>query len=347
MIPLPNKISICLNAPIVERAIEQKNMLSGLEAKFEIEWDIRAKRHEGLYSSFSQMINESVYLANSEFIIFINPKANPTQDDIEKIINDLCSGFCLSTIIAFGFWGTTKQLFREIGLLDERFIGGGWEDLDFMNRIKVANKAVRFRYYYEQYLNNDRQNISENKVIAHSIYHDKWLNINGKTYVNSDYVDKKLPIKELVKKNENIANSWLNWNESKIDSLRNNIWKNINDLDICTDKLKQEDKIIKFIFSLGIDDLGRLVAFVNGELGAKITFVLTQQKEFKEFTIRNNLLTGAIESGKGATWIWKPNTSELYSIRIAVQGRIVYQNDYVEIPHRTQVFNIRIKSYNP
>ena len=75
--------------------------------------------------------------------------------------------------------------------------------------------------------------------------------------------------------------------------------------------------------------------------------MLTQQKEFKEFTIRNNLLTGAIESGKGATWIWKPNTSELYSIRIAVQGRIVYQNDYVEIPHRTQVFNIRIKSYNP
>ena len=345
MIHKPAKIGICLNASSIERAIEQKKMLSGIESKFEIEWDVRAERKEGLYSSFSQMINESVYLLESEYVIFINPKSEPKPEDIEKIISDLCSGFCLSTIIAFGFWGTTKQLFREIGLLDERFLGGGLEDLDFMNRIKIANKAVRFRYYFDMYSNKGRQNISEDRVIAHSVYHDKWLTIDGKTYFNQEYSNKKMPKKELIKNNEEISNSWMCWDRSLVDQLPNNIWKNADDLKISMDKLTQEYRIFKFLFSLSIDELGRLTTIVHGEPGFKVNFALTQQKDFKEYTIRNTFLAAAIESGSGSTWVIKPNISELYSIRIAVQGRIVYKNDYIKIPFGTGIFNVKAKTY--
>ena len=41
-------------------------------------------------------------------------------------------------LLALGFWATTKNVFREIGLLDERFLGGEYEDFDFGIRMKLA-----------------------------------------------------------------------------------------------------------------------------------------------------------------------------------------------------------------
>jgi hypothetical protein len=145
----PHKIAICLNAPTLERANQQKEALNGIQDLFEIEWDLRSERFTGDYISFSQMINEAVLCTESEFMIFINPKAKVQKEDIIKIIDSLCNGYCLSNIMAFGLWGTTKQLFREIGMFDERLIGFGEEDGDITYRMISKKGKDVYRLYVQ------------------------------------------------------------------------------------------------------------------------------------------------------------------------------------------------------
>lgn len=96
------------------------------------------------YPSFSKIVNEAITSSLSEKIIICNDKARPTPAAVEKILAMLNDGWGLVGLYRFGFFGFKKDLIRKIGFFDERFIGGGYEDNDFIRRLKEANIS-----YYE------------------------------------------------------------------------------------------------------------------------------------------------------------------------------------------------------
>lgn len=211
----PRKIAICLNASDLDRALEQKQALISIEDTFDVEWDFRAKRFSGPYVSFSQMINESVIITESEFMIFINPKSEVKPDDVYNIIDDLCDGYALSTVIAFGFWGCTKQLFNKVGLMDERFIGGEYEDDDFIIRLIENDLAICWNFVEDNYDNSSPQIQTHTRGISANIFREKWnIDKQSKTIKRSiNYLVEK-GIKVFLE--DDVTKSWKSFKDSKI-----------------------------------------------------------------------------------------------------------------------------------
>lgn len=97
-------------------------------------------------ASYSEMINESIKNCKSEYCIFLSDKARPeSSKSFYKIIQLLKAGYGLVGLYGLGFFGIHKETIRRIGFFDERFIGGGQEDMDFLFRLNEANIA----YYYD------------------------------------------------------------------------------------------------------------------------------------------------------------------------------------------------------
>lgn len=94
------------------------------------------------YPSFSKLVNECVAQCKTETVIITTTKVRPTQANIQKILNLLDVGYGFVGLYLFGLFGFRKELFRKIGCLDERFIGGGHEDGDFYIRLREANIPV-------------------------------------------------------------------------------------------------------------------------------------------------------------------------------------------------------------
>ena len=150
LISPPKKIAICLFSNDISLIKKQVKSLSPLELDFKIEWWFRHKKQPHLYNSFSQMVNEAIEDTDNEFMVFFNPKSNPTPELVKQMINHLCSGIAFTAPISFGGFGATKELFRTIGMFDERFIHSEYEDNDFMLRLNLANLA-----HYHNFLNKD------------------------------------------------------------------------------------------------------------------------------------------------------------------------------------------------
>lgn len=96
------------------------------------------------YDSFSKLVNHCIVKSENEIIVIVNDKARANSSHINKIVTLLESGYGLVGLYRFGFFGFKKELIRKIGFMDERFVGGGYEDDDFFLRIMEANIA-----YYE------------------------------------------------------------------------------------------------------------------------------------------------------------------------------------------------------
>ena len=94
------------------------------------------------YPSFSKLVNDCVANCPTETIIIASSKVRPTQDQVHKLLDLLDQGYGFVGLYLFGFFGFRKELFRKIGPFDERFIGGGHEDWDFLFRLREANIPV-------------------------------------------------------------------------------------------------------------------------------------------------------------------------------------------------------------
>jgi hypothetical protein len=96
------------------------------------------------YPSFSKLINDCILTSSYETIAICNDKARPKDHQVIKMINLLHEGWGLVCLYRFGFFGFKKDLIRKIGFFDERYLGGGYDDADFLRRLKEADIA-----YYE------------------------------------------------------------------------------------------------------------------------------------------------------------------------------------------------------
>ena len=140
-----NEITICCNCGYDKGVVyKQMDLLEPLNDKFKVYWNNRIDRYPAAYPSFSQMINHSVATSPTEIVIWMNDRITPQPEDVEHIVELLHNGFAAASKYSAAFMGTTKELYRHMGWWDERFYGGGYEDDDFVLRLRLANLA-----YYE------------------------------------------------------------------------------------------------------------------------------------------------------------------------------------------------------
>lgn len=94
------------------------------------------------YPSFSKLVNSCVAAADTETVIVMSDKVMPSSKDVTRLLTLLDRGYAMVALYRLAFFGFKKQLLRQIGMFDERFVGGGFEDDDFYIRLKEADLGV-------------------------------------------------------------------------------------------------------------------------------------------------------------------------------------------------------------
>jgi len=215
MVTIDN-FAFCFFANDINKVIEQEKEVVKLSSKYQIERWYRHDRLEGKYTSFSQMVNDAIDDTDSEFMVFCNPKTNFNSEDIETILDKLSSGYCLATVVSFGLFGFSKELIRRVGMMDERFINGEWEDNDFAIRLNHFGKAVYWMYDYDKYatLRTKAPNLT---YITQSIFGDKYNIVDDTIYVDEKLFKHKKISKRHRQIKQYIYDSWLGSQHSETD----------------------------------------------------------------------------------------------------------------------------------
>lgn len=212
------KFTICLHCGCSQDIVDaQMDALSPLSLKYNITWNNRIDRNPGMYESYSELINHSVATTDDEWIILINDRTYPTVDEVEKMLYLLENGYACVLLYAVGFMGFSKELIRKIGWWDQRFTYGGWEDRDWVYRIKKANYALyesiesTYDYSWKSPLN------VPGAVLSSQFWEEKYA-------TSSEVVHQKLDEeiypewdKTLGEGREDISSSWMSWNYSQLN----------------------------------------------------------------------------------------------------------------------------------
>lgn len=319
-IEIPKSFAICFVGGDKNKTNEQELLLKPLLEKYNIEFWRRCDRFSGFYASFSQIINEACNETNEEFIFFINPKVYPTSNQIEEMLIDLCSGFCWTSKIAFGFWGTTKELFRNIGLMDERFIGSEWEDNDFICRLKMFNKAIKWQYSLDLYPSLPSP-INDLRGSSLTLFKNKWIEIGNCLYLDESMSENKR-IKTFESRDD-IKNSWMLFSESLI--LDNNGPISMIYKDIKIQNFKQEFKFTNSLVVLKINLNDIRVDFLCSEKTCVSIQILNKNKELITYGI-------LLESNTWNSNIMFNNITDVNEIKIFHEGDKIYHNKNILLP---------------
>lgn len=94
------------------------------------------------YPSFSKLVNDCIEASTTEINILMSDRVLPTKEHVDKVLRLLKMGYAFVGLYRFAFFGFKKELFRVLGPLDERFVGGGGEDDDYYFRLREADLAA-------------------------------------------------------------------------------------------------------------------------------------------------------------------------------------------------------------
>lgn len=198
---------------------EQTDALRPLEHKYKVFWNNRKDRHPEAYNSYSELINDTVATSPTEFVIIISDRTVPKVNEVEKILELLQSGFAMATQYSTGFMGFSKQLIRKIGWWDERFIGGGYEDDDWVLRLRLANLA----YYESEEATYDKSWVTplrpksgESCKLSYPWFIRKWLRTGASICRIQPEEDYLKYAGKLGDDRPDIERSWKNWSHSVI-----------------------------------------------------------------------------------------------------------------------------------
>jgi hypothetical protein len=202
----------------------QMRALKPLEVDYNVHWNNRIDRYPKLYPSYSQLMNHAIATSPTEWVILINDRTYPTVDEVKKMISLLESGFSCVYLYNVGFVGFSKELIRKIGWWDERFDLGGWEDRDWVFRLKMHNLAFyeslesTYDMSWKSPLNgppgdNESRPHWEKKYDTISYNDVIWKHLPEESYPHWDLF--------LGDFKPEISESWKNWNESILDIMYN------------------------------------------------------------------------------------------------------------------------------
>lgn len=319
-INIPKSFCVCFVGGDKNRTLEQEKLLDPLGQKYQIEFWRRSDFFSGFYASFSQIINEAVNGTDEDFIFFVNPKVNPSPSQIEEMLIDLCSGFCWTSKISFGLWGTTKELFRNIGLLDERFIGSEWEDNDFLCRLKMFDKAIKWEYSLDLYPSVP-SSINDLRGMSLTFFRQKWIEEGDELYLDLDLSETK-KIKNL-KSREDIKNSWMDGSNSLF-------------LDSNGPALFYFKKIKSREFDKEIINLDGEISIRSDQNSIRFEFLCNSKTEISIQLLneKKELITPGVLLGSN-TWnsnIMFRNIGNSNELKIFHEGDKIYHNKNIKIP---------------
>jgi hypothetical protein len=209
-----NEFTICLHCGCSEDIVaSQIDALKPLGKKYTIHWNNRIDRWPHMYPTYSELINHSVVTSPTEWIVLINDRCSPTVEEVEKMIDLLENGMSCVLLYNVGFMGFSKELIRTIGWWDQRFIQG-WEDRDWVWRIKLANLAMyesqesKYDYSWRSPLNHPPGQCREEHLSAKYRFSD--------TEVLKCLKEEEYPAWDnfLGSENLEIRESWNEWSES-------------------------------------------------------------------------------------------------------------------------------------
>jgi GT2 family glycosyltransferase len=146
--------------------------------------------------------------ADTETVILMSDKVMPTNEDVDRLLKLLNQGYAMVAFYRLAFFGFKKQLLRNIGMFDERFVGGGFEDDDFYIRLKEADLGV----YITHEIPYTKSSSGWNYSLAQGHFVNKWGNIiqNGNA--------KRMLLEEQYNYNLGpaVPVEFLSWNQSVI-----------------------------------------------------------------------------------------------------------------------------------
>lgn len=160
------KYTITVAVTDEEMATPVINSLSGLDVKILIGKN---------YPSFSKLVNTVIANSEEEIVIFCSHKVRPTKTDVLRILELLNKGYGLVGLYRLAFFGIKKELIRRIGFMDERFMGKGYGDNDFVIRLMEANIA----YYESESVMYEEGPSTWNYNMTKPFFEAKWHSING------------------------------------------------------------------------------------------------------------------------------------------------------------------------
>jgi hypothetical protein len=168
------------------------------------------------YTSFSKLVNTCVEQSLTETVIIMSDKVLPTKADVKKMLSLIDQGYGLVGLYRFGFFGFKKQLMRQIGMMDERFVGGGYEDDDMYIRLKEANISM----YITEEVAYTKSASSWNYALSRLHFINKWVDVESPLYdplaKSSAAVIKRKIREETLDYNlgKAVATSFLTWNHT-------------------------------------------------------------------------------------------------------------------------------------
>lgn len=168
------------------------------------------------YSSFSKLVNSCVETAPTEVVIMMSDKVLPTAENVSKLLNLIDQGYGLVGLYRFAFFGFKKELFRTVGPLDERFVGGGFEDDDYYIRLREANIAM----YVTEEIAYEKRSSSWNYELSRPHFIKKWIpDFNPNIKINQNKIKRSLP-EETYNYNfgKKIPTSFLDWSKTEASS---------------------------------------------------------------------------------------------------------------------------------
>jgi len=217
------EFTICLHCGCSQDVVDaQVSALKPLEEKYKVHWNNRIDRYPKLYQTYSQLINHSIATSPSEWVILINDRTSPTVEEVEKMISLLENGMACVLLYNVGFMGFSKELIRTIGWWDERFILGGWEDRDWVFRLKLHDLAL-YESLESTYDMSWKSPLNGPPGDAESYPH--WAtkytdygniimkNLHEETYDHWDLF--------IGDSNQEIKNSWKKWDDSQLSIMYN------------------------------------------------------------------------------------------------------------------------------
>lgn len=208
-------VTISLHTGLSHIFDRQMEWLRPLSDRINVNYNNRFERHPGSYDTYSEMVNDAVSTSPDEFVVLINDRTFCNVEQTMKIVDLLQSGFAASTMYSVGYIGYSKELFRKIGMWDERFYGGGFEDDDFVIRLRHAD----FAYYESQEGRYDQSFKSHLRPAGGDACMRSEPEFKKKWDVLDDRIVKKLP-EVLGKKyylgpeRNDISETWKKWEDS-------------------------------------------------------------------------------------------------------------------------------------
>lgn len=213
-----NEFTISLHCGCNKEIVNnQMRALKPLEVDYKVYWNNRIDRYPKTYPSYSQLINHAIVTSPTEWVILINDRTYPTADEVNKMVGLLEDGFACVFLYAVGFMGFSKELIRTIGWWDERFELGGWEDRDWVLRLKMNDLALyesiesHYDYSWKSPLNGPPGDAEskphwDRKYDTVSYSDVIWKHLPEENYPHWDLF--------IGEPNQEIRSSWKKWNDS-------------------------------------------------------------------------------------------------------------------------------------